>query len=150
VRWLGRVLAARGMPRFLLERHLEQLHEQLVAFVPERSESYAPLLRAAAELKSERTRVLGNAQHERFAAEFALSVMSAADNHALAPLEAGTLLVAAVIDEACGVPHAVDSLCLWLGDPARFPERFRSALNHTLHETRNSLPRAQTVANQDQ
>src|SRR3954452_4196864 len=35
IRWLGTVLAARGMPRLLLEDHLRILHEELLASVPE-------------------------------------------------------------------------------------------------------------------
>lgn len=34
IRWLGQVLAARGMPRWMLELHLEVLHEELVLSVP--------------------------------------------------------------------------------------------------------------------
>jgi hypothetical protein len=40
-------LAARGMPRLLLEEHLRILHEELLAAVPDRASEYA-VLRAAA------------------------------------------------------------------------------------------------------
>jgi hypothetical protein len=51
VRWLGTVLAARGMPRLLLEEHLGILHEELVAAVPERAGQYDLLLDAARALR---------------------------------------------------------------------------------------------------
>jgi hypothetical protein len=54
IRWLGALLAARGMPRLLLENHLRILHEELVAAVPERAPEYASLLQAADSLRGER------------------------------------------------------------------------------------------------
>ena len=48
--WLGRVLAARGMPRLTLQIHLELLFEELVNAVPARRERYATLQRAAGAL----------------------------------------------------------------------------------------------------
>ena len=44
VRWLGTLLAARGMPRLLMEEHLVVLHDELCRALPERSGDYASLL----------------------------------------------------------------------------------------------------------
>ena len=54
VRWLGRVLAARGMPRILLEHHLRIAAQFLTAHAPEREDAYGALKRAQAELQSAR------------------------------------------------------------------------------------------------
>src|SRR4051812_29905222 len=40
VRWLGGLLAARGMPLYLLERHLVHLHAELVRARPDRTARY--------------------------------------------------------------------------------------------------------------
>src|SRR5690242_2051596 len=48
IRWLGGLLATRGMPRLLLEEHLRMLHDELVSAVPERASDYQ-LLRDAAD-----------------------------------------------------------------------------------------------------
>src|SRR5688500_13777491 len=58
VLWLGSVLASRGMPRWLLERHLEVLHEELERLDPERSDLYAVLLDGAAILRQQRLSAL--------------------------------------------------------------------------------------------
>ena len=62
VRWLGRVLAGRGMPTFLLADQLEILVEELVAAIPEKRSAYEKLLPAAAELCESRRRHLTDAQ----------------------------------------------------------------------------------------
>jgi len=135
IAWLGRVLATRGMPLLLLEQHLGQLYTQLADALPERAAGYEPLLRAAEDLASERTAVLPDAAAERLARQFA----SAAGSHAtISGLEAGRLLVAAVVDETRGVTQAVESLCRWLDDPARVSPSFRDAVRHTLHAARTA------------
>jgi len=54
VLWLGRVLAARGMPRLTLQIHLELLFEELANAVPARRERYETLQRAARALHEAR------------------------------------------------------------------------------------------------
>jgi hypothetical protein len=58
VLWLGDLLAARGMPQWLLELHLEVLHDELCAAVPARRAGYATLLAGAAVLRALRERHL--------------------------------------------------------------------------------------------
>ncbi|MET0385519.1 MAG: biliverdin-producing heme oxygenase [Polyangiales bacterium] len=131
VDWLARVLAARGMPRLLMERHLEQLHTTLTACVPEAAASYEPLRRAAEVLERERTALLSEARTQELASEF-----KAQTSAGITQEEAGLLLVAAVLDEKRGVGNAVESLVQWLGDPTRFPADWRSAIDHTVHTAR--------------
>ena len=140
VAWLARVLAARGMPRLLLERHLMQLHAQLVAELPANRAEYHGLLEAAHALADERRARMPDARLEALAAELESALQRRP--HAtspIAPAEAGLLLVAAVLDEACGVPHAVDSLCRWLTDTARASRGFCQAVEQTLHSARAAL-----------
>ena len=59
VAWLGQVLAARGMPRLLLETHLELLYEELTSAVPEKQAAYQKLWNAARQLAETRRRHCG-------------------------------------------------------------------------------------------
>jgi hypothetical protein len=134
VRWLGTLLAARGMPRLLLEEHLRILHDELVAAVPERTPEYASLLQAANTLRTER---------EAFMPESALRALETRFRDLLGrPTEddvrAGALIAAAVADERAGVPRAVTSLMEWLADPARFPAHWLAAVDQTLRRARGS------------
>jgi hypothetical protein len=134
VRWLGTLLAARGMPRLLLEEHLRALHEELVAAVPERAAEYASLLEAADALRVERL------------ASMPESVLRGLERSFSAPLEpgvaddlrAGALIAAAVADERAGIPQATASLLEWLADPERFPEAWLRAVDQTLRLARAS------------
>jgi hypothetical protein len=132
--WLGWILAARGMPRWLLERHLEVLHEELVRLAPAGSEPYAGLLRAAGRLRAERERWVGDALLEELAEGFAVRVGS--EELARLP-EAGRLLAAAVADERCGSEQAVPSLKGWLADPSQFSEAWVKAVRATLQDARD-------------
>jgi hypothetical protein len=155
VHWLARVLAARGMPRLLMERHLELLHAALVTRVPEQASEYLALRHAAAELAAERRALLSDVQLSRLAAEFnpademsqplsAAARPQAETSHAnpnterrqFTAREAGLLVVAAVLDEKRGIANAVESLCTWLGDSERFPPSWQQALQHTLSRAR--------------
>ena len=137
VTWLARLLAARGMPRLLLERHLDVLHDTLVRSVPERAADYRPLQQAARALEAERTALLSDTQLEQLAREFNPKG-PASDAHPIAAAEAGTLIVAAVIDEKHGIPHAVESMAHWLSDPTRFNKAWTQALEHTLEQARRA------------
>lgn len=124
LRWLGALLAARGMPRWLLEVHLETLHAELVAAVPEKRTSYDALLRVAAMLRDERLSHLDETTSSELAERFDRRLGSASSRELP---EAGALLVAAVADERNGVYRAVDSLMEWLADPTRFPDQWVTA-----------------------
>ena len=132
--WLGALLAARGMPRWLLEVHLETLHAELVTAVPEKRQSYDELLRVAAVFRDERFSHLDELTSSRLAESFDDCLGSASSNDLP---EAGALLVAAVADERNGLPRAVESLTEWLADPARFPDDWITAATETVAAARD-------------
>jgi hypothetical protein len=117
VLWLGAVLANRGMPRLLLERHLELLHAELVRLRPDRGERYAALLDAAALLRERRESRIAPADAR--AIEAAFEEQAGAGWRERLP-GMGSILVAAAADEADGLTSAVGSVLEWALDPARF------------------------------
>jgi hypothetical protein len=133
LRWLGALLAARGMPRWLLEVHLENLHAELVAAVPEKRTSYDTLLRMSMMFREERFSHLDETTSAELAETFDRHLGSTSNNDLP---EAGALLVAAVADERSGVDRAVDSLMEWLADPVRFPDVWVTAANMTVAAAR--------------
>jgi hypothetical protein len=139
ITWLGRLLAARGMPQWMLELHLEVLQQELVAAVPEKQEAYAKLLHAAAVLRDMRRTQIDDAVFQSLAAEF--DALVGPDWSARLP-RTGGLLVAAVADAKAGIPNAVTSLEGWMTDPARFPQTWIAAV-HTM------LRKAREYANQE-
>jgi heme oxygenase len=145
VRWLGRVLAARGMPTLMLQVHLEIQADALTAAVPEKRSDYGKLLQAAADLRDSRRRHLAVDQLEAIAAGFDRAVgpeWSARFPHT------GALLVSAVTDEMEGSAGAVESLRPWMTDAARFPAEWIAAVEATLVQARQ-LARPTVDANLD-
>ena len=134
LRWLGEVLAARGMPRWLLELHLAELHAQLVSAKPENRAVYDRLLPVVAMLRAERFRHLDEATSAELVEQF--DRRTASDLGPSVP-EAGALLVAAVADERAGVKGSVESLVSWLADPARFSVDWVAATTETLAAARH-------------
>src|ERR1700712_1946074 len=133
LRWLGAVLAARGMPRWLLEMHLTELHTALVLALPENRGAYDRLLEVAAMFHLERHRHLD----EAFAAELATTFdRRVGPNPTPRIPEAGALLVAAVAGERADVENAVDSLMEWLSDPALFSAQWIAAATETIAAAR--------------
>lgn len=133
--WLGRVLAARGMPRWVLEQHLSTLHRLLSSAIPERRAHYAHLDLAAQMLGQARTSVIAD---DRF------SPLAAAFNARVGPTlsaslpDAGAILVAAVADELGGVPRSVESVESWMAAPDRFPPIWVAAVSATIADARAS------------
>jgi hypothetical protein len=115
--WLGSVLSNRGMPRWLLERHLDVLFRQLVRAVPANKEGYEKLAVIAGELARERQVCIPDEPFESLADGVAAQV-----GFASSPLlrGAGKLLVASVADEKAGIKNAVARLVGWLTEAARF------------------------------
>lgn len=137
VGWLGRVLAARGMPRLMLEEHLELLHVGLCEVLPERSKHYAVLREAAHVLRDARREHLPQHEHDALAQGFERAVGS--DERARLP-RMGELLAAAVADERAGITGAVSSLAGWLTDPARFGPVWIDAVRATIERARGAIP----------
>ena len=139
VRWLGRVLAGRGMPTLLLQDQLEVLVAELAAAIPEKKSAYEKLLVAAADLQASRCQHLAADQLRTLTNEF---------DHAVGPEwsarfpQTGALLGAAVADELAGSDGAVESLRLWLTDAARFPAEWIAAVESTLVQARQQARRS--------
>ncbi len=74
--WLAGLLAARGMPRYLLERHLEHLHNELVSASPDQAARYAFLNDLSARLRMLRTASIPAATFEKLSNEFEARVGS--------------------------------------------------------------------------
>ncbi len=133
VHWLGRLLAARGMPTLLLEVQLEMLFEELVAAVPDKRCEYEKLLFAAKELRAlrqkyltdERLRDLGNVFDRTAGAGLSRQFSST-----------GRLLGAAIADEIAGNSKAVESLSTWMCNATRFTPEWIAAVNETVMEAR--------------
>ncbi|MDG4554998.1 MAG: biliverdin-producing heme oxygenase [Candidatus Competibacter sp.] len=134
VEWLGVVLASRGMPRILLQRHLELLYEELVARAPERrEEDFAKLMVAADRLADQRRAIVADADFDAIRARFEQAV--GPDWRARLP-GVGAMLVSAVADQIHGIEDAVASLEDWLTDPNRFPPHWIAAVRDALREAR--------------
>ena len=128
-RWLARVLASRGMPRWLMECHLDLLAEELTVALPKRQGVYAKLGHAAAVLRAERQAVIAQDAFEALAAEFVNQGGDLVANF-------GGLVVSAVCDESCGIEFAVPSLVGWADNDGQFPAHWRAALKELLDHAR--------------
>lgn len=138
LQWLGRVLAARGMPRLLLEQHLDALFEALAHAVPAQRARYLPLRDGAATLRAQRLAVMSDGEAQDLIAEFAAERSTEAS---ITPSEAGLLLTAAVADERNGVANAIESLTGWLASPERFSSAWATAVARLLQRARTHLSR---------
>jgi hypothetical protein len=130
--WLGGLLSARGMPQYLLERHLEHLHTALITAMPERSEKYAALQRCAGALRETREAQINAESFKQLADEFDRRVQKNKDRIA----NMGAVLVAAVADERAGLAAAVSSIETWACDPARFGEEWILAVKEAFAAAR--------------
>jgi len=135
IEWLGHVLAARGMPRWLLEMHLIMLHDELAGAVPERQNEYGRLLAAADHLHRQRHAAIAEDLWHTLATGFAAAV---GEEWISRLPESGNLLIAAVADERAGVTNAVSSLEPWMIEPGRFPAHWIAAVHHLLAEAYKS------------
>ncbi len=125
VTWLAGILASRGMPRWLMEAHLELLCEELSAAIPARAQDYRKLQQAAFLLRDARCRWLSQADFDTLAAAFESSSGGGLRN-------AGGLVPAAVCDACCGLAEAIPSLTAWLADERRFSSQWCSAVAQTV------------------
>lgn len=133
VLWLGTVLASRGMPRLLLERHLELLHAELTGAAPGRAEAYASLLHGARVLRERRRLHLSDDAMAELEARFEERAGRATTERLP---RMGRILVAAVADEADGLANAVRAVLDWAHDPASFPDEWLVAVESTVREAR--------------
>ncbi len=136
--WLGEVLASRGMPRWLLEWHLRVLAQELSTAIPEARPAYGHLERVADQLAEARRTHIPERVFAVLAHDFDLQV--GPDWSTRLP-GMGSILVAAVADEAAGITRAVASLEDWLTDPARFPPHWCESVRTTLDHARAQVQR---------
>jgi heme oxygenase len=136
VRWLGRVLAGRGMPTILLQIQLELLVEELTAAVPEKKSEYGKLLQAAGELCELRRKHIPDGQLQLISNRFDRAV--GLEWSARFP-QTGTLLASAVADEAEGNENAIESIRSWIMDTVRFPSDWILAVESTLSQVHDQI-----------
>lgn len=121
IRWLAGVLAARGLPTLILERHLSAIDECF---------GDARFAAATAELRARRSAALP-------ASGFAAVCARWQDK--LAEQGAAELLVCALADEAAGHAGAWESVRSWFSDPARFSNDWLAAVEGLTVEARSAL-----------
>jgi hypothetical protein len=134
ISWLGTLLAGRGMPRLMLERHLRALHRELVRVKPAHQERHEVLRRVADRMAEERRRVFDDQTLGTLAADFETRV---GGDWSQQPRGMGELLVAAVADESNGIVQAVPSLTQWMYERSRFPASWLHAIEETLRRARS-------------
>src|SRR3954464_8551635 len=138
VRWLGALLSARGMPQWLLERHLAFLHEELASAIPDNHERFDRLLNAAAMLRDQRRAQLPERDFLAISAAFHRRV--GPELSARLP-NMGALLASAVAVEAAGVLRAVEQIESWATDPSRSPAEWIVAVREPIRGARGRAPR---------
>ncbi len=121
------------MPQFLLQKHLENLHQALVKSVPERRDKYDKLLKAAEKLQTERRNQISDKRFLTLNEEFEKMVGPSWSKRLNGT---GAILVAAVADEQAGIKKAVTSLEAWMTDSSRFPKKWIDAVQAILRKTR--------------
>lgn len=136
VGWLGEVLAARGMPRILLQRHLEMLAEELGASAAENKDRCKRLLRAAERIDRSLRRFLAREKASALSRSFEERAGPARDGLAR---EIGRLVVAAAVDEADGLSNAVHSLVEWAASPERFSGQWIEAVHDLVARARREI-----------
>jgi len=130
--WLASVLAARGMPSCLLARHLELMHEELLARLPHAAGRYQRLLLCRDALRDRRRRHLDEASLQAVAAAFEAETRDEPGRVA----NMGVLLACAVADERAGLVRAVEAVLEWAADPERFTSTWCAAVRATMAATR--------------
>jgi heme oxygenase len=137
VDWLGGILASRGMPRLILQRKLELLHEEFQGRLPAPPGTDWNRFQAAADhLAAQRRRRIGDPDRDAICHGFELAV--GPDWQARLPRMA-ELLVCAITDRAHGIDRAVTSLEGWLTDPERFPPGWVGAVREAMREAETRL-----------
>jgi len=132
--WLGRLLAARGMPTSVLRVHLEILADELAAAMPEEADRFAPLHAEAARLDAALRDRIDEAARERLARDYSEAVSG--DPTDEGALEIGRFLVDAACDEVAVHRKAVESVVSWVLDPARATGGTDQAVDALLREAR--------------
>lgn len=128
VLWLGRVLSSRGMPQYLLECHLRNLHDELMSAQPRRASRYRNLHIASLQLRRRRRSQISLLRFRSIAAEFEAKVEGLPGRVE----RMGEIVVAAAADEGLGILNAVPSLVDWTCDATRFSADWIEAVQEAL------------------
>lgn len=127
--WLGGLLSVRGMPRWLLEDHIEVLNQELRQVCGGAASRYGTLLELSSILREMRTRHMPDHRISEVDRRFRTEV---GPELAVMMPSAGALLAAAAADTADGMVAALPSVSDWLADPDRFPPSWIAAVQMTL------------------
>jgi len=139
--WLANLLAARGMPRYLLERHLEHLRNELVVASPDKAARYAFLQDLSGHLRELRTASLPDESFKKLADEFDARVAGQRDG-----LKSfGSVLIAAVADDHSGIGNVLASVTQWATDPERFGPEWIAAVQATIEQARGAMASSASV-----
>ena len=132
--WLGTVLSSRGMPRWMLEHHIDLLADELARVRPgQQGARYERLHDCADALRLRRLVRFDDDTFRPLEGAFDARV-APADLRRLRRM--GGILVAAVADERDGVELAVPSVVSWATDPERFGDDWIAAVHETVAEAR--------------
>lgn len=129
VLWLGQVLSARGMPQYLLERHLLHLDSALETARPQPPGARRVLLHASRRLAAARESVFPQSLFETLSAGLDRETGSCEGRIE----RMGAILVSAVADESLGLANSIVSVESWAADAARFPRIWCDAVTATIH-----------------
>lgn len=113
--WLQRLLATRGMPSYLLERHLETITAELTRRVPDDADRHEILSVGAHFLRDQRAALIDAKTFDRDSRAFDAEAASLAD----AVPAMGSVLASALVDQVLGVADA-SNVFDWATDPERF------------------------------
>jgi hypothetical protein len=115
--WLSKMLAPRGMPRYMMEVHLKYMFEELSRASDSRTTLYRKLMTVSNHLKSRRLLYISESRFKSLAHGFEFSTQGFG-----IPFYRGTgaLLISAVCDDKDGLRGSLPAIRDWLVDPARF------------------------------
>jgi hypothetical protein len=133
VLWLAALLSGKGMPRWLMETHLDLLYEALSLAVPEKETDYRKLRHSADLLREARRAWIPQERFDELT-EYFYRVTRIRWSE-----RAGGLMGAAVCDECSGLDMAVPSLLAWMGDANRFSPQWCAAVSETISRARRMV-----------
>ena len=123
------------MPRYLMERHLEHLHAELVSRLPDRASRYDFLRLLAAQLRGIRDATLPASVFANLASAFDERTCNCRG----AVKNMGTVIVAAVVDDAAGIGTVLTKVTEWAQDSTHFEPEWIRAVQATIEQTRAAL-----------
>ena len=131
--WLRTVLASRGIPTIILERHLHLIQVALAVDFPDQFEMRTRFDRFLSGLEAERHPMAGGIAHliEQF--DLRLSVCPG-----LKVSSAAELIASAWIDEHSGIRGALASVRDWFADPERFSEEWIENVNEFVTQLKDA------------